>query len=356
MPRPNRGAYLTWIEARGCFYIQWYEQGRPRKRSTGHADVRDAEQALARFIAERQRQRVSGPREPGQILVTDVLAFYLEHHGDTVGAPQRLKYAAKAMVPFWTGVLVDGVTKATCQRYSKGRGRAVATVRRELTTLRAAINFAHSEGVLTRSVPVWLPDKPDSKDRWLTRKEAAVLLNASRTGRSDVRLYLPLFILLGLYTGKRKQALLSLRWPQVDFKNQRIDFRPRDDKGGVQSQSNKRRGRQPIPNRLMTFLRLAYRRRDSDLGFVINDKGRRILDIGDGRNGSFGSACKRAGLSEITPHVLRHTCGTWLAQKGVPLFKIGGWLDHSDSRTTELYAHHHPDFQGDVLDAINRQN
>jgi hypothetical protein len=41
------------------------------------------------------------------------------------------------------------------------------------------------------------------------------LLNASRTGRSDVRLYLPLFILLGLYTGKRKQALLDLRWPQL---------------------------------------------------------------------------------------------------------------------------------------------
>jgi integrase len=56
----------------------------------------------------------------------------------------------------------------------------------------------------------------------------------------------------------------------------------------------------------------------------------------------------------VTPHTLRHTCGTWLAQKGVPLFQIGGWLDHSDGRATELYAHHHPDFQEEALAAMNR--
>jgi integrase len=288
--------------------------------------------------------------------VTDALAYYIEHHADTTADPTRIKQAVKALVPFWLGVMVDGVTKGTCQRYQKQRAKAVATVRRELTTLRAAINFAHSEGILTRPVPVWLPEKPDSKDRWLTRAEAARLLNESRTGRSDVRLYLPLFIVLGLYTGKRKQAILDLRWPQVDFKNRLIDFRGRDDKGDLKTKTSKRRGRQPIPNRLMTFLRLAYRRRSSDIGYVIHDKGRRIIDIGDGKSGSFGTAVKNAKLAGVTPHTLRHTCGTWLAQKGVPLFQIGGWLDHSDSRTTELYAHHHPDFQGEALDAFNRRN
>jgi hypothetical protein len=58
--------------------------------------------------------------------------------------PLRIKQAVKALVPFWLGVLVDGVNKGTCQRYQKQREKAVATVRRELTTLRAAINFAHS--------------------------------------------------------------------------------------------------------------------------------------------------------------------------------------------------------------------
>ena len=29
---------------------------------------------------------------------------------------------------------------------------------------------------------------------------------------------------MGLYTGRRKEAILSLRWPQVDLKAKTIDF------------------------------------------------------------------------------------------------------------------------------------
>lgn len=355
MPRPNRGAYLKWLEEKGCFYIQWYEQGRPRKRSTGTSDLRDAESALAAFLVERREQQSGGPADPTRFLVTDALIHYVQHHADTCADPVRIKQAVKSLVPFWTGVRVDGVTKGTCQRYQAQRGRAVATVRRELTTLRAAINYAYNEGLLTRTVPVWLPEKPEGKDRWLTRAEVAALLNASRTGRSDVRLYLPLFIVMGVYTGKRKEAILSLRWPQVDLFNGMIDFRKRQDDGDLSAKTNKRRGRQRIPARLLTFLRLAHKRRDSDLGYVIHDKGRRIIDIGDGKSGSFGTACKNAKLVDVVPHTLRHTCGTWLAQKGVPMFQIAAWLDQSDTRTTEIYAHHHPDFMQDALSAMGRR-
>ena len=53
-------------------------------------------------------------------------------------------------------------------------------------------------------------------------------------------------------------------------------------------------------------------------------------------HGSFGTACQRAGIAGVSPHTLRHTCGTWMAQRGVALHMIGGWLGHTDTRTTEL--------------------
>jgi integrase len=201
-----------------------------------------------------------------------------------------------------------------------------------------------------------MPDKPLGKDRWLTRPEAARLLNKARTARSDVRLYLPLFIVLGLYTGARKEAILTLRWPQIDLDNKRINFKRESD-------SNKRRAHNRLPDRLVAHLRRAYRRRQSDLGFVIHDKGRPIKDIGgawDGTEngfvqGAFGRACKRAGIVGVTPHTLRHTCGTWMAQQGVPLRLIGEYLGHSDDRTTKLYAHHHPDYQDEAVGAFNRR-
>lgn len=347
MPRPNRGAYLKWHKPRECFYIFWYEQGRPRKRSTGTADSREAEAILAAFINVKQAEHRAGPSDPSQVRVTDVLTYYADNHAEHTSDPARIGYAIAALIPYWQHMTVADVTDQACRSYNESRQRKPGTVRRELTTLRAAINFANGK-LITRPVPVWLPDKPDGKDRWLTRHEAARLLSAARSGRSDVRLYLPLFIVMGLYTGARKEAILSLKWTQVDFNLRRINF----SKGTT---TNKRRAHIPIPNALMTFLRLAYRRRSSDIGTVIHDKGRVILDIGDASNGSFGSACKRAGFTDVSPHVLRHTCGTWLAQKGVPLFQIGGWLGHTDERTTKLYAHSHPDYQREALEAINRR-
>lgn len=359
MPRPNRGARLEAVGGRPALYIVWYEGGRQRRRSTGTSDRREAEAKLAGFLRERElAERPAGPAEPGSYLIASALDLYGTLHAPNTADPARIAYAITPLIDFWGDQTVSAITKQTCRRYAEWRDRKPGTVRRELTTLRAALNFAFEEGRLTRVPFVELPEKPDGKDRWLTRTEAAGLLNAARTGYANVRLYLPLYIVLGLYTGARKEAILALRWPQVDLDARRIDFAPI---GTRRTAKRKVRG-QPIHPRLLTFLRLA-KRRGSDLGYVVHDSGARIKDIGGAWSGdpeargqgSFGGACKRAGIAGVSPHVLRHTCGTWMAQRGVPLHKIGGWLGHSDARTTELYAHHHPDYMQDALAAFDRR-
>jgi len=347
MPRPNRGPSLKWLKKREAFYLVWYEGGRERLRAAGTTDRGEAEEVLEDFLRERRRaEQPDRPRRSDQITIGDVLDLYGVEHAPHAADPARIGYAIAALIPFWAAKPVSFITKQSCRAYATERNRAPATVRRELATLRAALNFAVQERRLETAPFVLLPEKPEGKDRWLTRSEAARLLNAARTGRSDVRLYLPLFLVLALYTGARKEAILSLRWPQVDLERGLIDF-----SGG--RVTNKRKGKRRLSRKLTLFLRLA-RRRGSELGFVVHDKGQRIKDIGDATNGSFGGACKRAGITGVTPHTLRHTCGTWLAQSGVALHQISGWLDHSDTRTTMLYAHHHPDYQGDAARAIDR--
>lgn len=359
MPRPNLGPRLEHVDGRAALYIIWYEGGRKRCRSTGTADRRTAEASLAAFLRERElAERPAGPADPAGYAIASALDLYASLHAPNTADPARIAYAIIPLLDFWGARAVETITKQTCRAYVTWRDRKPATVRRELTTLRAALNFAHEEGRLTRVPHVDLPERPDGKDRWLTQREAAKLLNAARTGRADVRLYLPLYIMLGLYTGARPGSILSLRWPQVDLEAGRIDFAPI----GTRRTTKRKVKGQPIPGRLLTFLRLA-RRRGTDLGYVVHDNGARIKDIGGGwygdhdmaGNGSFGSACKRAGLIDVSPHTLRHTCGTWMAQRGVPLHKIGGWLGHTDARTTELYAHHHPDFMEDARRAADRR-
>jgi integrase len=361
MPRRNSGPRLRFLKKRSCFYICWTEAGRSRERSTGTPDRKLAEVALGEFI--HARTRTAGPRDPTEVLLTDILADYAQQHGQETAAPWRMAAAIKGLVPYWQGRTVQDVTRETCRAYAKLRGRSPGTVRRELGVLRAAINHAYRNGILTRIVAVHLPDRPPVRDRWLTRSEAARLIAGAlgftfaqcsdiRTRRqkwvvcnrerAHARLHLPLFILLGLYTGARKEAILSLRWSQVDLDGGRLDYNT----PGAR-RTNKRRARIPIPAKLLAHLQRA-RRRGVELGFVVNKGGNRIADIKRG----FASACRRAGLEMVTPHTLRHTAATWLMQRGVKVWEASGFLGMSPETLQRVYGHHHPDYLKSAAEAF----
>jgi integrase len=340
MPRRNSGPRLRFLEKRGCFYICWTEAGRSRERSTGAADREKAEIALAEFI--HQRTRDAGPRDPAEMLITDILGDYAEEHGPTTSAPWRIGYAIAPLTQFWEARTVAEITKQTCARYVMTRNRSSGTSRRELGVLRAAINYAHEEGRLTRTVVVHLPESAEPRERFLTREEAAKLLRAALR-EPRVRLYLPLFIVMALYTGARKEAILSLRWSQIDLAAKRINYNAPDGR-----RTNKRRARIPIPSKLLPHLRRA-RQRGTDIGFVIHENGSRLKDIKKG----FASACHRAGLERVTPHTLRHTCATWLMQAGVNIWDASGFAGMTVETLQRVYAHHHPDYLRDAAEALS---
>jgi integrase len=341
MSRRNQGPKLRWLAERRAYYITWTINGRSRKRSTGTADRERAESIFAEWLHVRGRR--VGPSDPSQILVTDMLSHYLKERGPKVTAQERIAYAVLALTDFFEGNTVADVTPQTCSRYAEKRGRSAGTVRRELGVLRAAMNYGHAHGILTRTVAVELPERPEPRSRWLTRQEAAKLIRAARTPQA--RLYMPLFILLGLYTGRRKEAILSLRWPQVDLDNGNIDFEIEG-----RRKTNKKRGTVRIPARLLPHLRRA-RRRGTDLGYVLHNNGQRIGDVKKG----FAAACKRAGLKGVMPHTLRHTAATWLMQAGTDPWQASGFLAMSRETLERVYGHHHPDFMQEAADAIGRR-
>ncbi|WP_240969433.1 tyrosine-type recombinase/integrase [Sneathiella limimaris] len=339
MPRPNRGPYLVFLKKRKKYYIRWSERGQTRERSTGTADQFEAQEELGKFIKSIRQH--FGPLPPEKYMIVDAIENYVDEHAVNTTCPERIGYAVDALLKYWGNNKVSDITRQTCEAYQTFRQKSDSTVRRELGVLRAAINHDHKMGRVTRSPFVWLPPKPAGKDRWLTKKEAAALLWAAKS-EPKVRLYLPLFIMLGLYTGARKEAILSLRWPQVNLEARRIDLNPPG-----RMQTSKRRPVLPIPGRLMVALKHA-RSRGHDLGYVVHKDGERLGDI----KKSFATAARNAGLENVTPHTLRHTSGTWMAQAGVPLFQIAGWLGHSNERTTALYSHHHADYLSDAMRAF----
>jgi integrase len=344
MPRPNKGPQLRKSAKKGgVWYIYWTEQraGRSvsRERSTGARDRAEANRVFAEWLdagGGNDSIRWDGPRRAAQASIADVLAVYAQEHAAShTAAPERAGYAIAALLLWWGERTCDYIKPETCRAYVRDRvrgGVTESTAARELIVLRAALGYAHKNGKLIERPFVELPSRGPGRDRWLTRPEAARLLWESRRDPRS-RGHLPLFIMLALRTGARPGALFDLQWPQIDFASNRIDFNPPGRK-----RTNKQRPIIPIPRRLRWFLLKAHARAASP--HVLAYQGHKLTKL----RHSFEAARKRAGLGDdVVPYTLRHSAGTWMAQRGVPLWQIGGWLGHSQEKTTELYAHHHSD-------------
>ena len=74
--------------------------------------------------------------------------------------------------------------------------------------------------------------------------------------------------------------------------------------------------------------------------FIIEYHGKPIKTIKNG----FREACKRAELSDVTPHILRHSGATWMASESVPLAEIARMLGDSEATTERVYAKHSPTY------------
>lgn len=371
MPRPNTGPRLVGPKcSKGSrtpvYFIRWFKGGSKRERSTGTGDLETAEGKLQELIEERRRAVAATeairPRDPHEILITEILDIYGTEVAPALGDADRVAYAIDALVPFWIGKSAATVRNATCKLYGKQRYRttvsktgkkrtvkiADGTVRRELEVLRDAIDYCHAEGYLTTAPVVTLPPKPAAKERWLTRQEAARLIREARKAKRS-RAYLPLTILIGLYTGQRREAIMALQWQKntaggwVDLESNRIDFN-----AVGRRQTKKRRPTIPIPPRILPFLKAARKRTRQ---YVMEYNGKRV---GNPRK-AFADACARAGVEEVTPHTMRHTAATWLAHARVPIREAAGFLGMSEETYDRIYAKHHPDYMKEARDARRRR-
>lgn len=357
MPRPAKGARLHKFKHRPHWYIR--DSGQ-KDQSTGLTSREEAEKALAAYIATKGREGAAN--EPANITCDEVLAIYAEEHGPTVSAPERLGYAIEALVPFWGALKVAHIKGETCRRYAKTRnkvtrrdkdGEAVefapvsdGTIRRELNTLQAAVNYSHREGYITSAPIVTLPPKPNSKDNWLSRDQAARLLWHSYRGHKAK--HLARFILIALYTGTRKDAIL------------RMGFEPNTvggwfdlDRGVMYRMSEaervtaKRRAPAPIPRQLLAHLK---RWKAEGCVWAVEYQGARVGDI----KRAFAKACDSANLTETTPHTLKHTAITWALQSGAEIWEAAGYFSTSAETIERTYGHHSPKYQESARKAMER--
>lgn len=151
------------------------------------------------------------------------------------------------------------------------------------------------------------------------------------------------FIALALYTAARSGAILQLTWDRVSLDRRFIDM-------GA-SRGKKRRARHmPITDTLEAILSEAQQAATSP--WVVEYGGSPVASIKTG----FRACVRRAGLAQVTPHVLRHTAVTWMVQGNVPLPLVAAYAVMSLQMVEKVYGHHSPEWMRQAAEALEGKN
>jgi integrase len=324
-----------------------------------------ASRSAARDLADRltdELKKTHGNVRSGDKMTFKDLVGYCERHyykpaeysdGRKVAGVRGLKSvktAINVLKDYFGEHLLRDITRTSLFDYkshrlatiSKRTERpiSIATVNRELATLRRMIKIAFAEGWIVRdpffgtSIISIADESP--RERILSREEETRLLaacvrekrvvKAKRYGKPLImeievdRTHLRPLIVLALDTGMRRGELFKLRWDDVDFVSSSIVVRATHTK-------TQRERLVPLTARAARELQNLRTISRGELVFPFEDLKR-----------SFTAVRDEVGLPDLRFHDLRHTAITRMVRGGISAAEAGKIAGHSQPTTTYRYV------------------
>jgi len=304
----------------------WYIRGSVRgvrvDESTGVSDRRQAEEVRIKREGEVLTQSIHG--DPAVRTFADAALSYMAIGGERQHVdPLLTHFGPKRLLAHIGQAEIEDAARKLCPR------SAAATRNRKVYTPMSAI-LHHAARLKWCAKPVIARPKGHDRERvrWITFEEAEKLIGAAAPHIK------PLVVFL-LSTGARLSEALYLEWDDVDLSRAHVVFKPTESRG---IKTDEPRG-VPLPGRAVAELaNLPWDRE----GFVFRKPAGKIRKSGriwlpyesrDGEGGgqvktAWAGMCRRAGVSDFTPHDCRHTWATWhyIANRDIgALMRLGGW-------------------------------
>jgi len=329
------------------WWIRYHHRGDEYRESAGSERRLDAERLLKARWKQIGRGKFIGPREE-KVLVNDLLDALVRHYEqngwrsiDTLrGRMEPLRAA------FGTCRAVD-VTGAAIEEYKSDRLTcktkkkttvAVATLNRELATLKRAFRLGVEQGRMTQTPFIKLLAEHNVCEGFVEPSTFDEIVKHLPAPIDDVARF-------GFISGWRKHEILSLQWSDVDLENRRVRLR--------RENSKNEEPRVIVPTgELLALIHRRWEARQYQTKastalspLVFHRRGGQIVDFRD----VWAEACAKAKVPGLLFHDLRRSAVRNMEKAGVSqsvAMKISG------HKTDSVYRRYRIVDEGDIERAL----
>lgn len=239
---------------------------------------------------------------------------------------ERVGYAVNSLIAYLGDRRFDRRSMQDWQQSLMDAGRSPKTVNGYVMDIQGLINRLAKMGK-------WHGDNPAAGIErlriarkapvYLDSEQSAALMVAAKDQGWDTEAYCALM----LHAGLRDGEALAAMWEWIDWNRRTLtvqagpDWQPKDKDARVI----------PLPSALAAILES----RRADTGHILLPFSPRYRGL---LRKPFEKAAKAAGLDgKCSPHVLRKTFASRLAQAGISGLKIAAWMGHSDPAITSRH-------------------
>ena len=235
------------------------------------------------------------------------------------------------LTPYLGAMRLDRISEFTLQKFQKGcrgKGLSDAMINRVLATYRRMGRKLYRWKVIPAPLPmIKLATERNRRTYVITDDEEQKLLKAAL---ADSNVYAWLFIKFGLATGLRHAELLTARFENFDPVRRRLRVKV---KGGLWR-------KQPLTRGITEILAREREMAEDPDGWIFPTKTSASGHV-ESMKQPFARCVERAGMdpSVVTPHTMRHTAITRLAETGADIKTIQEFSGHESLAMVLRYAH-----------------